>query len=79
MIHSDVFGPISVSSLGGSLYYVSFLDGFSRKTRLYLMRKKLEVFENFKEFKYLVENQTRKKIKVLSTDNGSELCGKDFE
>jgi hypothetical protein len=26
-----------------------------------------------------VENQTDKKIKVLRTDNGGELCGKDFE
>jgi hypothetical protein len=29
LVHSDVFGPISVPSLGGSLYYVSFIDYFS--------------------------------------------------
>ena len=61
------------------MYYVSFIDYFSRKTWIYFLRKKSEVFEKFKEFKSLVENQTNNKIKVLRTDNGGELCGKDFE
>jgi transposase InsO family protein len=26
-----------------------------------------------------VENQTEKRIKVLRTDNGGELCGKEFD
>jgi hypothetical protein len=32
LVHSDVFGPISMPSLGVSLYYVSFIDDFSGKT-----------------------------------------------
>ena len=43
------------------------------------MRKKFEVFDRFKEFKALVENQTEKKIKALRTDNGGEFCKKEFE
>jgi hypothetical protein len=74
-----VFGPIPIPSLGGSLYYVSFIDDFSRKTWLYFLKKKYEVFEKFKEFKALVENQTKKKIKVLRIDNGGEFYGKYFE
>jgi hypothetical protein len=57
LVHSDVFGPVSVPSLGGSLYYISFIDDFSRKTWIYFLRKKSEVFDKFKEFKSLVENQ----------------------
>jgi hypothetical protein len=76
LVHSDVFGPVTVPSLSGSLYYVSFIDDFSRKTWIYFLRKKSEVFEKFKEFKALVENQTDKKIKVLRTDNGGEFYGK---
>jgi hypothetical protein len=33
-------------------------------------------FQEFKEFKSLVENQIVKKIKVLRTDNSGEYCGK---
>jgi hypothetical protein len=40
LVHSDVFGPITVPSLGGSLYYVFFIDDFSRKTWIYFLRKK---------------------------------------
>jgi transposase InsO family protein len=40
---------------------------------------KSEVFDMFKEFKDLVENQTEKRIKVLRTDNGEEFCGNEFE
>jgi hypothetical protein len=65
-----------VPSLGGSLYYVSFIDGFSRKTWIYFLKKKSKVFEKFKEFKYLVENQADKNIKVLRTGNGGEFYGK---
>jgi hypothetical protein len=79
LVHSDVFGPVSVPSLGKSIYYVSFIDDFSRKTWIYFLRKKSEVFDRFKEFKALVENQTEKQIKVLRTDNGGEFCGNEFE
>jgi hypothetical protein len=79
LIHSDVFGPVPVPSLGKSVYYVSFIDDFSRNTWIYFLRKKFEVFDKFKEFKALVENQTEKKIKVLRTDNGGEFCGNEFE
>ena len=43
------------------------------------MKNKFEVSSNFKEFKALVENQTRKKIKVLRNENKGEFYGKEFE
>jgi hypothetical protein len=70
LIHSDVFGPVHVPSLCKSMYYVSFIDDLSRNTWIYFLIKKYEVFGKFKEFKALVENQTKKKIKVLRTNNG---------
>jgi hypothetical protein len=76
LVHSDVFGSGTVPSLDVSLYYVSFIYDFSRNTWIYFLRKKSEVFNRFKEFKYLVENQTEKRIKVLRTDNGGEFRGK---
>eukprot|EP00253_Pinus_taeda_P009271 PITA_09271 len=68
-----------VPSLCNSVYYVSFIDEFSRNTWIYVLKKKFEVFDRFKEFKALVENEIEKKIKVLRTYNGGELCNKEFE
>jgi len=72
LIHSDMFGPIPVPSLGGYFYYASFIDDLSRKRCLYFPRKKPKVFSIFKEFKSLVENVTEERIKVLRTDNVGE-------
>ena len=47
VVHSDVWGPAQVSTLGGCRYYVTFIDDFSRHTWIYPMRQKSEVFEHF--------------------------------
>jgi hypothetical protein len=44
LIHSDACGSMLVKSLGFSLYYVIFIDDYSRKTWLYLLKTKDEVF-----------------------------------
>ena len=54
LLHSDVFGPVTVPSLGGSMYYVSFIDDISEKTWIYFLRNKSKVFNKFKDFKSLV-------------------------
>ena len=76
IIHSDVCGPMSSSSLSGYVYYVSFIDDFSRMTWIYFMKNKDKVFNKFKEFKALIENHTEKKIKKFRSDNGRELTSK---
>jgi hypothetical protein len=76
LVHSVVFGPVLVPSLGGSRYYVYFIDDFSSMTWIYFMKKKSKVFERFLEFKALMENQIDRKIKVPITDNGGEFYGK---
>eukprot|EP00253_Pinus_taeda_P030226 PITA_30226 len=79
LVHSDVFGPVKVPSLGKSVYYVSFIDDFSRNTWIYFLKKKSEVFDRFKEFKALVENQIEKKIKVLRIDNDGEFAVRNLK
>jgi len=42
------------------------------------LKAKSEVFERFREFKTLMENQIGKKIRVLRTDNGGEYTSNEF-
>ena len=70
---------MSSSSLSGYVYYVSFIDDFSRKTWIYFMKNKDEVFNKFKEFKGLIENHTEKKIKTFQSDNGRKFTSNEFK
>lgn len=38
-IHSNVWGPASVQSIGGRRYFVTFTDDYSRDTHVYLLKK----------------------------------------
>ena len=43
------------------------------------MKGKNEVFTNFKEYKALVENQTKRNIKTPWSDNGREFTSEEFK
>ena len=77
-IHSDLWGPAQTSSLGGNSYFLSIIDDYSRRVWVYVLKHKDQVFNKFKEWKTLVENQTGKKVKKLRTDNGLEFCNQQF-
>jgi hypothetical protein len=56
LIHSNVYAPMSSTSLIDHIYYVTFIDDSFRNTWIYFMKTKDEVFNRFQEFKALVEN-----------------------
>ena len=66
------------TSLRGYVYYDFFIDDYFRDTWIYFLNKKDEVFENFKQFKSLVEKIYEKKIKTLRSDNEGEFTLGEF-
>ena len=81
LIHFDLCGPMSSVSLRGFEYYVTFIDDHSRKTLIYFLRSKKyeEVLQRFQQFKALVENQIRRRIQALRSDNRGEYTSKEFD
>jgi hypothetical protein len=79
LVHSDVCEPMKTTSCGGARYFVTFIDDFSRKTHVYLLKAKGEVFDKFKEYKALVENQIGMKIKTFRLDNGGKFVSQKFD
>jgi hypothetical protein len=57
---------------------VPLIDDYSRKTWVYFLKSKDEVFGKFKQFKALIENLSERKIKILRSDNGREYTSKEF-
>lgn len=49
-IHSDVCGPFSVESVGGSRYFLSFINEASGYRSIYFLKHKSDVVEKFKDF-----------------------------
>ena len=47
LVHLDICGPKSSQSLRGYVYFITFIDYFSRKTWIYFLRNKDEVFSRF--------------------------------
>jgi transposase InsO family protein len=75
----DVWGPSLKVSFGGSLYFVTFIDDHFRKVWIYILKRKVDVFKAFKQFRALVEKSTDMSIKCSRTNNGSEFTSKEFE
>lgn len=78
LVHADVCGPMSVESLGGSQYFLLFIDDYSRMSWVYFLKLKSETFENFKHFKALVEKQRRCPLKTLHSDRGGQFNSNEF-
>jgi transposase InsO family protein len=70
---------MKTTSHGGAQYFVTFIDDFSRKTHVYLLKAKGKVFDTFKAYKALVENQTGMKIKTLRFNNKGEFVSQKFD
>ena len=55
-----------------------FIDDYSRKTWVYFLQEKFEIFSTFKNFITLVEKEEDKFIKILRSDRGGEYNSQEF-
>ncbi|UYV61247.1 hypothetical protein LAZ67_1004099 [Cordylochernes scorpioides] len=78
-VHMDIWGPAPVRSLGGSRYFLSIIDDYSRKVNVYFLKEKSEVFNYFKQYLHESERALNAKLKCIRRDNGLEFCNKEFE
>ncbi|KAK9190434.1 hypothetical protein WN943_019039 [Citrus x changshan-huyou] len=78
-IHYDIWGPSQVPSHSGARYFITFIDDYSRKLWVYILKHKSEALDKFKEWIALMENQIGRKVKRLRTDNRLEYCSNEFD
>lgn len=79
LVHSDICGPMQTVTPSGNKYMLTFTDDYSRYTVIYLMAKKSDLLEKFKEYVKMVETQYHKKPKILRSDRGGEYMGFNFK
>ena len=80
LIHSDVWGPSPIASIGGSRYFVVFIDDYSHYSWIFPMKSHSENLPIYSNFTKMVETQFSKRMKTFRSDNTfrsnmlSKLC-----
>jgi len=77
LVHTDVVGKLENSYLGFN-YYVTFLDDYSHKVWVFLLKNKSDVYNTFIFFNKHILNTTPYKIINLKSDNGTEYINKNL-
>jgi transposase InsO family protein len=75
-IHSDIC-EMNINTRDGKRYILTFIDDCSRFAVIYLLKKKSEALQCFKN--YLAFHGHRGKIHLLHTDQGGEDLSKEFK
>ena len=79
LVHSDVHGPVKISTHQGFHYWITFIDDHSHFKAVYLLKRKSEAFAAFKQFKAWAENVTGERLGCLHDDKGGEYMSREFE
>ncbi|GFS40568.1 hypothetical protein Acr_00g0069360 [Actinidia rufa] len=78
LVHSDIWGPSPTSTMGGSQYFVIFVDDFLRYTWLYLLKNRSQLQQTYYDFARMIKTQFSRDIKVFRSDNAQEYCDTSF-
>ena len=78
-IHSDVWGPSSITISSSHRWFVIFVYDCTQMTWLYQLKTKDEVFTIFQAFHAMVQTQFSSKIKIIHSVNGSEFINQRFQ
>jgi hypothetical protein len=78
LLHMDIWGPYSTTTVHGHKYFLTIVDDFSRFTWLILLKGKNEVAAQVQNFIHLVENQFDCRVKTVRSDNGLEFSIPSF-
>ncbi|KAK8921731.1 hypothetical protein KSP39_PZI020888 [Platanthera zijinensis] len=78
LLHVDIWGSYSTSSVHDHKYFLTMVDDFSRFTWLILMKSKGEARQHLKNFIHFIDTQFSTKLKTIRTDNGLEFSMNDF-
>jgi hypothetical protein len=77
-IHSDLWGPSPVASLGGHRYYVTFTDDHTHFTRVDILQTKDQTLNSYHAFTSWARTQHSAKIKALRLDRSGEYTSRKF-
>jgi transposase InsO family protein len=79
LIHTNICGPLFVSSMSRLRYFITFNNDCNKWAWTYFMKTKSEALNIFKRFKQEMEVESGKQVKMFHFDRGGEYNSKEFE
>lgn len=70
---------MEVPSLGGSHYFISFIDDCSNWVTMFPIRQKSEAARCYLDFKKYAERQSGLKVRVIRSDRGGEYLSNELQ
>lgn len=71
-VHTDIWGPYRVRSLGGNAYFVSLIDDFTRRSWLVCIKIRKDIYRKITEWQTATELQVGEKVAIYRCDNAKE-------
>lgn len=78
LLHGDLCGPITPSTMGGNKYIFVVIDDHSRYMWISLLKEKGEAFEKFQRLRVTIEQETGERIATFRSDRGGEFTSYEF-
>lgn len=78
MVHTDIYGLITLKSFSEKGYFIIFINNYTRKTWVCFFMEKSKAFEVFQKFKVMMEKTTYFYIEALWSDKGQEYMSIHF-
>ena len=79
VVHSDICGPMQVSTITGEKYFITFIDEKSGRIAVTLLQRKDQALEAFQAYQSRAEKEAGRKIEALRTDGGGEYARQHFQ
>jgi len=73
LLHMELFGPTTYTSIGGNKYGFMIVDDFTSYTWVAFLSDKSDVYDIFKLFIKRMQNEYETTIKKVRSDNGNEF------
>ena len=78
LLHTDLCGPMPVTSHGGNSYFITLLDDHTGYSIVQPLRRKSDVADFLKATITMLERQTGHTVQRIRSDNGGEFINADL-
>jgi hypothetical protein len=72
-IHIDFWGPYHEDTIDGQRHMLTITDDFTRKSWIYLVKDRTEVYTAFRQWQASTELESGHRLKAIRIDNAKEL------